>query len=78
MRSVVDGQVSWQPVLETDARSVSVASVGSVAVVLTGGAPYDGEVLRVGANGGLEFDYELDLDFEEFEEFAMPELNHGR
>jgi len=54
VRDDVDGEVSWRPLLETDAESVSVASVGSVALVLTGGAPFDGEVLRVGLDGALE------------------------
>ena len=33
---------------------------------------------KIRADGGVELDYELDLDFEEFEEFQMPQISHGR
>jgi len=33
---------------------------------------------RLRKDGTLEFDYELDLDFEEFESFELPEISHGR
>lgn len=29
-------------------------------------------------DGTIEFDYELDLVFEEFESFELPEISHGR
>ena len=29
-------------------------------------------------DGSIEFDYELDLDYEEFESFELPELSKGR
>ena len=29
-------------------------------------------------DGTIEFDYELDLEFDEFEEFELPELSRGR
>ena len=29
-------------------------------------------------NGGIELDYELDLDLEEFESLQLPEISHGR
>ena len=33
---------------------------------------------RINKNGGLELDYELDLDLEEFESLQLPEISHGR
>jgi len=33
---------------------------------------------KVNKNGGLELDYELDLDLEEFESLQLPEISHGR
>ena len=33
---------------------------------------------KVNQNGGLELDYELDLDLEEFESLQLPEISHGR
>jgi hypothetical protein len=33
---------------------------------------------RFRPDGSIEFDYELDLDFEEFESFELPELSSGR
>lgn len=33
---------------------------------------------KMNKNGGLELDYELDLDLEEFESLQLPEISHGR
>ncbi len=33
---------------------------------------------RLRPDGSIEFDYELDLDFEEYESFELPELSSGR
>ncbi len=33
---------------------------------------------KLRADGSVELDYELDLKFEEFEEFQMPQISHGR
>lgn len=33
---------------------------------------------KLNPNGGLELDYELDLDLEEFESLQLPEISHGR
>ena len=35
-------------------------------------------VERLRGDGTVEFDYEIDLDFETFEEFTLPEISHGR
>ncbi|MCA8925688.1 MAG: hypothetical protein KDD82_28020 [Planctomycetes bacterium] len=53
VREEVDGAPAWRALLETDAESVSVARVGSDAIVLTGGAPFDGEVLRLSPDGSM-------------------------
>ena len=33
---------------------------------------------KVNADGSVEFDFELDLDFNEFESFEFPEISSGR
>ena len=33
---------------------------------------------KVNSNGGIELDYELYLDLEEFESLQLPEISHGR
>ncbi len=33
---------------------------------------------KLRSDGTVELDYELDLDYEEFEEFQLPQISHGR